>query len=686
MSGGDTRAAAGEDIDLDILSILDTLWRRKLFILALMSLGALAAALYTTRLAERVFVAHAVVELQAGQSQILDFGAALPGLGFDRETMNTEVEVFKSRVLATRLADRMALYDDPEFNTALARPNLPGRIAAALTGGARPVPDEVLRADTIAAVIESYTVSNLPATYILDIAFRSRDPGKAQRLANTLAEEYLAYRIDSELKATRDAAAWLSARAAELKGDLEATEAQVAAFAAQATVTTPEQLEARAGQLRQGRERAAALRATVTRDRDRRDLLAALRTAPAADRLRAANDPRLTALRDRPAAFDDRYDALVAGLTRDIRLTDQKIALIERSNDALADEIERQSQELIDLRQLQREAETTRLLYEYFLSELKETSAREGFRNSDSRILSFAVLPTTASRPRTALTILAFTLLGLLAGSVTALLRELRRSTYIDAEALELDTGLPVMGAIPVIPGRTRRDAIRFLADKPASAGAEAVRNLRTSLLMSEGGRDLRVIVNTSSLPDEGKSVISIALAQNFAAIGKRVLLIEGDIRRHVFGEVFGPGDAAGLAAVLAGETGLAQAVRPDAGFGFDILASGASSANAADLLSGPAFAALLSDARGRYDIVIVDTPPVLAVTDARIIARLADAVLVTLRWDATTRAQLRATLRALDHLRVPVSGLVLNRIDPRAARTRGDAVYGAYGRPYYAE
>nr|WP_255572013.1 tyrosine-protein kinase domain-containing protein [Celeribacter sp. PS-C1] len=351
-------------------------------------------------------------------------------------------------------------------------------------------------------------------------------------------------------------------------------------------------------------------------------------------------------------------------------------------------DIARQSDELIQLQQLTREAEASRLLYEYFLSRLKETSAQEGIQRADSRILSNAVLPGGPSEPRKSLILAMSIIVGAIIGIGGVLLWEMRQNGYRLSSELEEDTGMPVMGQLPIFPTSSRRDALEYLAAKPTSAAAEAIRNLRTSVLLSSMDRTPKVIMLSSALPGEGKTTVSFALAQNFVGLGKKVLLIEGDIRRRVFSQYLDVKDAKGMMAVLSGETSLAGAAIHDPVLGADILISEQTDVNAADILSSQQFKSFIDTARETYDIVIIDTPPVLVVPDARVVAQLADTVLFTVHWDKTSKTQLRDALRMFDMVGGRINGLVLNQIDPKGMRNYGYGdsygAYGAYGSQYY--
>ncbi|MBK6465662.1 MAG: CpsD/CapB family tyrosine-protein kinase [Rhodobacter sp.] len=228
--------------------------------------------------------------------------------------------------------------------------------------------------------------------------------------------------------------------------------------------------------------------------------------------------------------------------------------------------------------------------------------------------------------------------------------------------------------------------------NKPTSAMAEAVRNLRTGILLSSVDRSPRVIVITSALPGEGKTTTTLALAQNLTAMGRKVLVIEGDVRICSLGLYFDdlPADYPGVAAVINGDHGLAEAVVPIAGYG-DLLFGRKVAVNAADLFSSQRFAALIEEARASYDIVLIDTPPVLVVPDARVIAQQADTVVFSVHWDSTSRTQIQEALHQLEMVNIRIAGISLNRVDPKGMRKYGyggkHAGYGgyaSYGSKYY--
>ena len=268
--------------------------------------------------------------------------------------------------------------------------------------------------------------------------------------------------------------------------------------------------------------------------------------------------------------------------------------------------------------------------------------------------------------------------------SVIAFLRELfgKIQVFRTADELETSTGYPVLGQIPTIPARKRTNVLKYLTDRPTSAAAEAVRNLRTTTLLSNVDNPPQVIMLTSSLPGEGKTTLSLSLTQNLTGLGKKVLLIEGDIRRRVFAEYFDIKGKQGLLAVLSGERTLDESVVNIRQLGADILVGERSYASAADVFSSDAFREFLATARAAYDYIIIDTPPVLVVPDARIIGSSVDAILYTVKWDSTTKRRVSEGLKSFENVNLSVTGLVLGQINARGMIRYGYwDVYEAYGK-----
>ena len=391
---------------------------------------------------------------------------------------------------------------------------------------------------------------------------------------------------------------------------------------------------------------------------------------------------------EKRASFDARYEAIVARVQSESIRASQQLAALKASETELANQISNQGTDMIALQQLTRESEATRLLYEYFLTRLKETSAQEGIQKADSRMLSGSVVPANASAPKKAQILSLAMILGIMIGSGLVLLREFRTSTFRTANELEQFTGYTVIGQIPKMPARHRTDTLTYLSEKPTSAAAESIRNLRTSLMLSNLDKKPQVIISTSSIPGEGKTTVSLSLSKFLSGLGKSVLLIEGDIRRRTLNEYFPSLPHTGIASVLNGDVKFADAIHRPAGFEADVLTGEKTTVNAADIFSSDRFKSFIEQMRSEYDFIIIDTPPVLVVPDARIIAECADAILFSVKWDSTSKALVEESMRFFHNSNQRITGLVLSQIDEKGMKRYGyggdSGAYAAYGKGYY--
>ncbi|WP_368188417.1 polysaccharide biosynthesis tyrosine autokinase [Aestuariibius sp. HNIBRBA575] len=680
-----------DDDLIDLGQLLTTLWRGKLVIMLFLLIFSALSGYYAYRVATPYYRATTVLMLETEQQSIVDLTSVVSGLSGDTAELNSEIEVLRSRELLGRVAEVENLIADPEFNAHLNPPALKRQIKVwlGLESPRAEAGQERQQTDVVSTLLDSVSVRNVPNSFVFQVVVTSEDPRKAARLADQVGQQYILYQLDVKFEATQTASTWLSGRVAELQQELEGAEAEVSEFSANSELISPETLTAMENQLKERRDRLAGLQ--VARETASANLaaLVAVQDGTPQQQADAADDAQLTALLPSdgspvPTRFTIQFRQILSRAELQANRAQSQLQSVQDSIVTLEAEIASQGQDLIQLQQLTREAEASRLLYEYFLGRLKETSAQEGIQQADSRILSHAVVPREPAVPRKSLIVVMGAMLGGMLGVALVLIREMRSKTFRTSSELETFAQLPVMGAIPQIPGRKRQDIQDYLASKPASIAAEAVRNLRTSVLLSNVDNPPQVIMTTSSIPGEGKTTLSFALAQNLVGMGKSVLLIEGDVRRRTFTQYMTAQQERGLISVLSERCDARDAIQVDERTGVDVLMSEASNVNAADTLSSASFARFIADMRSQYDFVIIDTPPVLVVPDARIIAQHADAILFNVRWDKTSRQMVRDALGQLASVGAQVNGLVLNNINLRGLKRYGYGAYGTYGKKYY--
>ncbi|MEX0317517.1 MAG: GumC family protein [Ruegeria sp.] len=682
---------AAEPVEADLLDLFVTLWRHKWVIAICAAIVGLIVGYYAFAVASPKYVATAALALQARTERVVDLDSVMPGLSTDLPVLNTEIEVIRSRQLLEQLVTELDLLGDPEFNKDLR----PEPIISLQRFGLEADPSPATTIDeTVSAVADAIAVNNLPSTYVFHIRVKTGDPQKSALIANTLAQLYIEDQIDTRFQATENAIDWLSQRVATLELDIIAKENQVKELRAASQFGSAEALQALNRQSKDMRSRLADIRIRQVSTKARLTRIEALRQGGDVQQAAELADPALDHLAEAvtantsglPSQFNARLQNLHAETTAELSRLTQQATGLEASLATLQKAFESQSADLVRLRQLERDANATSVLYETFLARFKETAVQRGLQQADSRILSKAT-PGEYAEPARVRILAISILLGAVVGAALILFRlRLQTGLFRTAEELEAQSGLPVIGQFPRIQVRDRRQLVPYLRDRPTSVASEAVRNLRTSLLLWDLEAPPQIILISSAVPGEGKTTNAIALAQNLAGLDKRVLLVEGDIRRRTFHQYFPDCPDTGLLAAISGKQPLKQVIRHDAVLGADVLAGETSDVNAADVFSSACFRAFLRELRAHYDHIVIDSPPVLVVPDARIIGQSADAILFSVAWNRTTRTQVADALQQFSSINLSVTGLVLSQIDvARAWKYGGAGGYGTYPQYYDA-
>jgi len=329
---------------------------------------------------------------------------------------------------------------------------------------------------------------------------------------------------------------------------------------------------------------------------------------------------------------------------------------------------------------LKQEADSNRQLYDGLLEKLKEASLEAGLNSSNIRVVDKARIPLAPARPNVPRNMLFATLLGLLGGIAAAFALEAVDSTVRTPDQAQSLSGLPVMAAIPmklaasaakgqagplaVASRHGVRPAALVVHLEPHSEIAEAYRTLRTSILLSSAGRPPRVILFTSALPQDGKSMTSINTALVMAKQGKRVLLVDADLRRPSIHKAFGLRPEVGLSNVLSGGAKSKNVVHETIEPRLFLMPSGPLPPHPSELLGSATMQELIQEWRREYDYVIIDSPPVLSVTDAVLLAVQADMVALVVRSGQTSTGAVRNARDLLLHFKAPLRGIVLNAFD----------------------
>ena len=741
-----------DDDSIDLRAAFRTLWRGKWIVLVCAGIGLVLGLLIASQ-TDPSYRATAKLLIGGSEVNVLRDGeGVVDEAGFGADTLLTHIELLGSSTLVNRVIDRLQLDAHPAFAPGTGAGGLAG-LADAVHGwltdritlppeledqlrdiglmGAQPqsLPQAEeqrrRRLELVRRVADHMSVEPVRGSRVIKVSYTSGDPRLSALVANEITRQYLADQLQGKLETTRSAVGWLSDRVEQLKIKVNAAERAVEEASARLSRETGQSIEI----TRQQMQAVAASLADVRNDLATREAqFARLNGAVAEGRdLGALTEfrqsaiitgfrSRETALMSQLAVFGeddiaghpvaDRLKLQLGEVSRNIRQEAARIlqALeldiegLRASEANLAAELRAlenmagdQSRGAVEIRQLEREAQASRIVYENLLARLQESNAEESLLTADARVISPAEIPDAPRGTAVTRIKLLAGAVGLLTGVALVFLMDRLNNTFRVPAQLEEMSGKVLMGTIPQGGSRMQRhEVIGILRDKPSSALAEAIRNLRTSILFSNVDNPPQVIMFTSSVPREGKSTTSALMALTSRQMGKSAVIVDCDLRRPALGKVLHLDEGrAGLLSVINRTAPISEALHVDPDTGLHVLMTKASERNtrinAADVLASQRFRELINTLRKTYDIVILDTPPTLVVTDARIIAAMADAVIYAVRWDHTPRSAVLEGLRELTTVEAKITGLVMTMVnESRAARYSCDG-YG-YHKGRYRE
>ncbi|WP_260102025.1 GumC family protein [Phaeobacter inhibens] len=681
MSTPKTSFAAddGQEV-LDLGAIFAIIWRGRWVIAACVLIGLIVGIWRAYIVATPLYGAEVQLVLDPRDEKVVDIESVVSSLSATDEVIRTEVHILGGRELAGQVVDRLNLISDPEFNMMLRDPGfnpvqalkdmIKGILGMQVYDTSLTPDPAFVREKVIQTLLANTRVVNIPDTYIFSIWVLSENPFKAADIANAFADTYVENQVAVKLNVTEQATGWLAERVTELRSQLEVNERRVADIRAQADVTSPAQLIGLENRLISLRSALAERAAEVAEQQAAQTELTSLQTVE--EQRVAARRNGYGAILARADNPQDGWRSVLAQLARDLREAEAKEQAIRRSMADLEITIATQSDALTEVVQAERDAEASRLLFENFQNRLRETSMQIGLQRADSRVISRAFPPDRPALPNKGQILILSVFLGGFLGTVLVVVLQLSRARLHSAAQIAGLTSVPVIAVLDQFSQKIRPEQASALG--PQTRDGEAIRNLRTTLLMARGDVPPQVVVFTSAESGDGKSTLSAAMAHNMAQIGKSVLLVDGDLRRHYLSDPLADGNSKpGLFDVLAGQSSLADAVLQGALGQADILPAGTVSGSAADLLSQGGLTELLALARTHWDIIIFDTPPISVVPDARIIGQHADLLILLAQWNTTRQAVFTDALRQLEQGGRSPDGIVLTKV-----KTTAKPLYGA--------
>ena len=724
----------GRDGLVDIKSLFIALRKRLWLASIAFILTFVSVALWTFQQTP-VYQAQARLMLDTQQRDILDFGSAFSGLAPNTALIDTELEVMQSEALLSKVVDRLELTQYEEFNFTLQEPSNFDNFKDEVTGFLGLDEDdaaedvemteeeeaESIRGYATFVLQDSIAVDRLGPTYIIDIRAWSTRPDLASEIANAVADQYIVEQLEATLEAVRRENLWLSERLGTLKDEVNDKEsaveryrAQSGLLSAQGSTLTEQQIAdltrqraTRVANLREAEARltnvtsrrssgagaaaiAEVLGSPVIADLRRQEAEVQRRAADLAtkygplhpDRVRVNNE-----LADTRGQISAEIDRVVSNLEGEVAIAREQVNAIDSSLASARSELARNNSATVRLNELNREAEASRVLYEDLLERFKVSNERDDLAKPDARILTAANVPNSPSSPRTVVNlILGFLFGGVMAGGCI-FLAELRENHFSSGDEIERAFGLPSIGTVPLLSGRARKNPGDYAIENPLSAYSESIRNIRASIVFADLDNPARTVAVCSSLPNEGKTGTTYALGRLSALSGSKTLIIDGDFRRRQLTESAGLEPEAGLIEHLFGEIALDDAITVDEATGMHILPLTSSRNTPRDVFGSRAFDALLQRLESTYDLVVIDTGPLLLMAESRVIVSKVDQVIVVAKWRSTSRPALQASVNILQQFNASVAGVALTFVDLRKKRFLGSghAGYKQYSK-YYTE
>ncbi|MBL8558665.1 MAG: polysaccharide biosynthesis tyrosine autokinase [Hyphomonadaceae bacterium] len=674
--------------------------RRRALIMAIVGVTAMVVAFAFLMMRTPSYSATSLLIINPRQERVLNSEAVMGSLPLQSQAIDSEIELLRSPALMGELATALGMQ--------------------ARNQGSNASPDQI--AGSLAGALD---VRRRGGTYVIEIQARSTDPARAQLIANTYADVYIASQVNQRIDTAQRANSWLARRLAELREDVQAKESAAETYRAQSGLISAQgaplveqqisnvqtqvlqaqadlaEREARFRQLQELRQSGAPLETignalnseTIRSLRDRESDIARrqsdlenryLPTHPAVQAVRAERQ-------DIEQQIQREIQRISINMSNEVQVARARLATLQGSLRSATGEVTSNSSASVRLRELEREATASRQVYESYLQRYQEIADQDQLNTSDARLLAYASLPGSPSSPQLRVALALAIALGLMLGLGAGVIAEILDQSVKNADDLEARVGYPAIASIPIISKKmmrqmppAERHPSGYLVGRPMSAFTEALRVLRTVIVYSKLDFSVKVVAVTSALPDEGKTTISMCLARVAAMSGQRVVVVDCDLRKQSINDVIDIETDVGLLQVLAGEAPWRAAIVRDPNSDAHVLPVATSGFTPRDVFGSEAMENLISELRAHYDLVVLDCAPILAVAETRILAKQADTCVIVARAGRSALGAVRTAVQQTEAAGGKVLGIALNCVQPHW-QSYGDSLYFYQSKSYYS-
>ena len=734
-------ASAPLDLEIDIRGLLMLLWRRKMILFGAVLAGLLLALAVLAFVTPR-YSASALLLVNQGRTQ---FDATELEQLFGRSTPSgsnvlSELEVIRSRALARKIVSAHNLMTDPELNPNFSAFGGGGKEKSANTPSGfknlslgqsdlRQVPTDLIGEDlelVISRFLDHMRVRSVPGSNAVRVEYMSVNPRRAAFMVNAIVDAYIEQRLENKYRAAQKVSDWLDKRLVSLRDDVREAEANAQNFKIEnnllegtQSIISTQQLSDINQDLTAAKTSHALALAKLRQAKGAEDDLLKIQTLPDVlnseiiQRLKLSVGAQENGLAELSARYGPRHptriraeselasartqlrteiDKVLDNIRNDVVLTEQRIEAMENDITEASGETFADNTLMIQLRELEREAQSSRAAYESFLQTYKKSQEKEQLHEPEARVLSYGIIPYKTAYPNRLLILTLSMAVSLFVGLVVVLLLEKLDNTFRNAAQLETLFPFSCYAMIPALSKvEAQKDNGLYVIDHPSSIVAESVRSLRTALSLrgdKSEGADGKIVTITSSFPGEGKTTLSVWLARLAAKSGEKVVLIDGDLRRPNVHRSVGMKNDISLVDYLTDQKELDEVIQKDKVTGLNVILGSSVPNSALDLIGSDKMKTLVASLRKVYDLVIIDTPACLAVSDASVLATYSDTMLYAISWDETPREVVASGVRPFIEMGYKDVAFVMTNVDVKrhVQYAYGDTAY-YYGRyqAYYS-
>lgn len=649
MDRFDNNLPSQQEDAIDLRHYWHVISRFKWGIIGLAMAITLAAVFFVSAM-RPVYTASTTLMIEQKQGKTLTslddvYGSDIAG----KEYLQTQFEILKSRELAARVVRELNIAEHPDYVAKIVveekswwqQIDWKQYLPAGHTQNPLPTEEEKFT-KLVSGFMTHLSIEPIRQTQLVKINFQSYDRKLTAAVANAMAKAYINSQMEARVALTQNAADWLTSRLGTLKTNVEISEKKLQDY------------------------------------RESNNLVGGDKTSVSglsSEQLTAINR-RVVEAQFKIAEISRRYGPKHPTLVQaEMELNEAQRSLVEAKETSID-----LSRKEFRFKELEREVQTNRNLYDTFFTRIKQANDSLELDTANARIIDPAVVPSVPFKPRKSLLIILALVLSIILGAVLAFLLDYLDSTFKGAEDVEDKLGLSMLGMVPLVKTKKKDDSPIYFLDSNQNGYAEAMRTVRTSVVLSGIDKPHKVIMLTSSVPSEGKSTSAINLA---VALGQmeKVLLIDGDMRKPTIAKVLNlPPNSPGLSNVVAATSTLEDCILHMDEANIDVLTAGLIPPNPLELLSSQKFADLVRNLSETYDRIIIDSPPTLLVSDSLIMSKIAQAVLYVIRSDTTAHNTARTGVNRLLAAKAPLIGVILNKVNMKKA----SRYYGTYS-GYYA-